>query len=390
MRGTLPIWAADETFSVGPESGEPVKVAPATPVLEQGLIPGEKVPAEPINWYLNKLGGWVTALAQSAFANVFNVEYLQETDDSGEHKSYDTAGDATGEVLVSVGVGEDDENKYIAASYNYGETWASLDALPSVGDGALEHVHFGGGKFVASGTVNTVGTDATLVVTSPDGITWTKQTTADVGTARNGVYDTLNSRHILVCPGSPDSIIYTSSNATAWTAFTISAHILNGAIAVSPAGRVVVATTASKILYSDDSGETWSSPISVSGNPIAIVWDADAERFFAVGSNGDALYSEDGATWTWLEDVIGGTNDFDAAGLAVHNGVLVTLSIVSAVADDRIGFSFNNGDTWQVSKLKDFHAISRTNVRALGDGTVARVHISGDGSTSGFWRSLFF
>ena len=54
-----PIWGSDTNFSSGPDSGEPVKVAPSAGVLAQGFVPGFSFLAAIINYVLYWLSSWV-------------------------------------------------------------------------------------------------------------------------------------------------------------------------------------------------------------------------------------------------------------------------------------------------------------------------------------------
>lgn len=49
-------WATDTNFTNGPDVGTPTKVEPSAGVKAEGHVPGTILPAQRLNWHLNRLG----------------------------------------------------------------------------------------------------------------------------------------------------------------------------------------------------------------------------------------------------------------------------------------------------------------------------------------------
>lgn len=60
------LWADDTTWTSGVRSGENTKIAPTTNVAEQGLVGGDPVRAEYLNYVLNNYAHWIDWLAGGA------------------------------------------------------------------------------------------------------------------------------------------------------------------------------------------------------------------------------------------------------------------------------------------------------------------------------------
>lgn len=140
-------------------------------------------------------------------------------------------------------------------------TWARVDAPTSGGQDVTDFVWDSGhARLVAVGTGG-------LVYTTPDGVTWTKQTAAAANSWRGVAY----------------------------------------APSLGTAGRLVAVSSAgtNRVMYSDDGGVTWTSASASAANGWqSVTWSASLALFVAVASSGGladgtgiVMTSSDGITW---------------------------------------------------------------------------------------------
>lgn len=135
-------------------------------------------------------------------------------------------------ALVAVG-----DTGLIIRSSDAGVTWAPPTVPTSVGVATttFRAVIFAGGQFVAVGQDQIGLVLSTVIVTSPDGTTWTRRDVPYTQSARAITYT--GSRYIV---GGGTSTILTSTDAIAWTAETSNNAGLVLGLANSSAGTVAV------------------------------------------------------------------------------------------------------------------------------------------------------
>lgn len=151
--------------------------------------------------------------------------------------------------------------------------------------------------FIAS---RATGSNDQRVMTSPDGITWTAQTTPLVsGAGFNGGgiawSDTLGLC-VIVAFGSGQGVLVSSDGVT-WTNYATAggSDILN-AVAWSAELGLFVAVGNNTIQTSPD-GQTWTSRSTVISTWRVVAWSSELRIFVAMASI-SAAWSNDGITWT--------------------------------------------------------------------------------------------
>jgi len=172
-------------------------------------------------------------------------------------------------------------------------------------------ITYGSNTFVAVGYGGTI-------LTSPDGITWTSQTS---GTTNN-LLGIAYGNNTFVAVGNSGTIL-TSPDGTTWTSRILGTSInLRGIIY---ANNIFVACGASGALLTSPDGTTWTSRIS---GTTALLFSIayGYGTFVAVGNYGTIITSPDGIAWTsrtpgtspnHLYSIAYGNNIFVAVGFGV-------------------------------------------------------------------------
>lgn len=149
------------------------------------------------------------------------------------------------------------------------------------------------GLFVATDPSGTA--DPQQVMTSADGITWTRRTTNNNRQWTAVRWSDVDAKFIAIAQTgsgvmtSPDGVVWTAVNSAA------NANTWQG-ITETPAGRLVaVADTAfvgNQVMYSDDGGATWTATAAAASRAWTdVVYSPELEIFVAVASDGDPMYS---------------------------------------------------------------------------------------------------
>ena len=194
---------------------------------------------------------------------------------------------------------------------------------------------YAGGRFVVP-TFRTdpiANTTVVPILVSTDGVRWSRANGSTALNAAN-LYSVAYAQNLYVAVGDGGRI-FTSTNATDWTAQTSGVSTTLSAVTAAPNG--FVAAGSSGAIVSSPDGTSWtvrSSGITTTLNGAAF----GAGRFVLVGNNGAILQSADGATWTTA-----------ASG--------VTATLITTRWFDNIGFlaagnsgtmlSSTDGVTWQ-------------------------------------------
>jgi hypothetical protein len=156
----------------------------------------------------------------------------------------------------------------------------------------LYDVTFAGGQFVAVGINNTI-------LTSPDGITWTRIPSLPTGISFTGVtYD--GSRYVVsgyrfTASATDRGVIAYSDNGVNWTIVTVASGQSQFWDVTYGAGRFVVIGDNGVVYHSTD-GVAWAAAASPVTSKLRAVAFADG-LFLAVGDSGRILSSSDGVTW---------------------------------------------------------------------------------------------
>ena len=149
---------------------------------------------------------------------------------------------------------------------------------------ALSGVAYGGGQFVAVGEEGTI-------LTSPDGVTWTAQTSG----TETVLYAVAYGGGKFVVVGF-SNVFYTSSDGINWTAHASgSPQYYHYAVAYD--GSQFVATGRNGVILTSPDGVHWTSRTSGTTETLeGIVYGGG--QFVVSGRNGVILTSPNGATWT--------------------------------------------------------------------------------------------
>jgi hypothetical protein len=195
-----------------------------------------------------------------------------------------------------------------------------------------------GSHFVA---VSATGT----VLTSPNGSTWTTQTSGTV----NNLRAVASSPTLLVAVGSDGAILTSTNGGTSWTAQTSGTKA--NLVSVTWSGSQFVAVgmlgTAPAILTSPN-GVAWTSrnagPASM--NLYGVAWTG--KQFVAVGSYGSGgvvLNSRDGVTWTLNSSAVALATQGILEAVTWSGAQLVAVGAMGGNGEATILFS-TDGNTW--------------------------------------------
>jgi hypothetical protein len=164
----------------------------------------------------------------------------------------------------------------------------------------LTNILWTGGRFVAVGDIvigSTLdGNESGSIVTSPDGMNWTAQTTLLPANASATAFNALDgvaySGSLYVAVGA-NGAVYTSTDSNSWTMQATGTANTLGSVVWS--GTQFIAVGQNGTIISSPDGVSWSSRGSGVQNLYAIVWSGT--QFVAVGA-GTILTSPDGIVWT--------------------------------------------------------------------------------------------
>ncbi|MBI3774017.1 MAG: fibronectin type III domain-containing protein [Gammaproteobacteria bacterium] len=222
-------------------------------------------------------------------------------------------------------------NQIILTSYTQifmstdGTSWTSISSPP-----LTRFVTWTGIEFIVTGYSG-------KLMTSPDGLTWTEQTT----TTMNWLYEVTRVGELLVAVGEYGTILTSSDNGVTWTHEASTEHIRD---MVTNGAQWVGVGESGSILTSPD-GVNWT-PRSTA-TPVQYLWSVAETsaasipgiRFIAVGSLGAILTSPDGITWTSQNS----TTTQMLWGVTWSGGLFV------AVGEGGTIVTSNDGITWSPS-----------------------------------------
>ena len=246
-----------------------------------------------------------------------------------------------------------------------GESWSEYSTpAPSV----WNDVVYAGGQFVVVGRVVTP-----LIMTSPDGITWTPQTGLEAGTDLTGItYG--GGLYVAVGDDSFTTTVATSPDTIVWTKRTLSGSYYG----VTYGNSIFVASGNSRLASSTD-GLTWATQ-TLPESPIAyrdVCYSITLGLFVAVASTGTnrVATSPDGITWT-------GRSCPSQAwySVACSNDILVAVSNTGTLQS----MTSTNGIDWTLSDIGTGGSLDYQKIRYLGGLFVA---LHNDGFTDNFSTS---
>src|SRR5581483_8162437 len=145
-----------------------------------------------------------------------------------------------------------------------------------------------------------------------------------------------------IAVGFPGSI-YTSNDASSWTAQTSGVSVSLSRVAFG-AGLIVVVGDVGTIITSSDGGVTWTPRTSGTSEFLNdVTWTGSV--FIAVGNNGTAIYSPDGITWSALPIVT--SNNLNGviygAGTYVIVGRVNNITAAIYTSPDLVTWTFSDG-----------------------------------------------
>ncbi len=199
-----------------------------------------------------------------------------------------------------------------------GLTWSARGGagISDVGSGT-----YGAGRFVCAGNNNTI-------VTSVDGTTWTRNIVAGASGASSPlILDVTFGAGKFVAVGRDSNFnaaVYTSTDATTWTAVASITNSSNGFLSVSTDGTRFVACGGAGI-YSSSDGATWTKRTSAlpdSQRKLGPQFENVSSgafannQFYVLGIYGSITTSPDGTTWTRRST--GTVNDLFGV---IHDGI---------------------------------------------------------------------
>lgn len=226
----------------------------------------------------------------------------------------------------------------------------------------IESVSYGNGTFVA---VSGGG----RVETSPDGVTWTAQSSPIAGQINGSTF----GNGLFVIAGQAGALA-TSPNGIAWTSRTSNFGL--GTITGLTYGNNLYVATGDNVIVTSPDGVTWTSRSSGQGagsNLYSAAYGNGTYIVAGVSSTNTPIlsYSTNGTTWT---SVATGFGSSTIAAAAYGNGLFVIGGFSGQI------MTSPNGTTW-TSRTSGFGA---TNILGLtyGDGLFVAVGIGGKISTS--------
>lgn len=334
---------------------------------------------------------------------------------------------SNGTTLVAVGGTLPSALSAVLTTTDGGMTW--IQQLTGIIQGTIYDVTWTGTQFVAVGTGD--WTTGQNIMTSPDGVTWTKQTSGqpfgailrgitadttsglmiavgnggDILTSTDGITwsnrkndvaastslgDILWTGTQYVAVGSPNmsgtpATILTSLDGYAWTAQTSPlatgglAHLASNGTLLVAAGYELNISQIAAVATSTD-GITWTKQTIT--DPYAIndiIWSAGHNMFIAVGNYGYISTSPDAVTWTRQ---VSGISTYHINGIASNGAMLV--AIAPALTGGTTFLTSSDGITWNqttVTGNNGMQSIIWDGTQFMAAGNNAQVMTSPDGLT---------
>lgn len=170
-------------------------------------------------------------------------------------------------------------------------TWTNATYPASINAG---RIIFANSLFVIANAQSYISSP---ILTSPDGITWTAQTSTGSAAAPNAV-DVIYANSLFVAVGS--NFLYTSTDGVTWTSRTPagSPSFTN----VNYVNGLYIAVGLSGIVYTSSNGTTWTlQTTGTTQNLFSSTWSGTT--YLICGANGYYLTSTNGTSWTLARDI---------------------------------------------------------------------------------------
>lgn len=133
------------------------------------------------------------------------------------------------------------------------------------------------------------------IVSSTDGVTWTQQHTGGANLVALALDASVTNRY--VCVGEGGTVL-TATAADAWTAQTSLAYDYLIGVASNGAGLYIIVSQDGVVLHSTDGGVTWTAPDTDMPRAPDLWWISFVEdHFWTTSANGEAWTSTDGLAW---------------------------------------------------------------------------------------------
>ena len=213
-----------------------------------------------------------------------------------------------------------------------GITWNER-SLPSTVP-RLNSIVYAGGKFVAAG-------DRETIVTSPDGINWSRTHPSSSSSTANHLLKVIPAAGGFVAVGL-NGVVVTSTDGTSWTSRIRAPNNSEGkpkhlfSAAYKPRGNYVAVGNQGAVIYSSN-GTLWRSVSGIVPYLNDVIY-ADG-KFVAVGGTQQViLISSDGVRWNYRNISARGTGELN---IVIHGGGKFV-----AVGDKGIIFTSTDGVAW--------------------------------------------
>ena len=147
--------------------------------------------------------------------------------------------------------------------------------------------------------VDTSGT-GNRAMTSPDGVTWTPQTSAADNDWCSVCWSPELRLFVAVASAGASNRIMTSPDGVTWSLRAPPAVVAWRSVCWAPELRIFVAVGASAVMWSAD-GVTWTAATIAAQTWRSVCWSSEIRRFCAMSQDGgtqQAATSPDGLTWT--------------------------------------------------------------------------------------------
>lgn len=186
--------------------------------------------------------------------------------------------------------------------------------------------------------IGNVNTTTVNLAYSFDGNTWTNATTYNGSTAQNYssslAYEGGTTMYFI--PTGTLKCWVSLDKGVTWTGYA------GAAIRVAtrkPGGtRWIALTTSGALTYSDDEGQTWSTPVAVTSTPsYGLIWSEYHQKYFACSGTGSIVSSDDGLTWSVV---------MAATGTALYAMAVSTSGMLVAAGASATYYTSTNGVDW--------------------------------------------
>jgi RHS repeat-associated protein len=190
-------------------------------------------------------------------------------------------------------------------------------------------------------------------LTSPDGVTWTQQSTPGVVLSAAAWSPALS----MFAGGGTGGRIYTSADGIAWT---LRATLPGGQfweVIWSPERMMFVAVGDGAMIATSSDGLTWTARTNGFGTSkvASVAWSPQLSLFVAAGQDGKLATSSDGVTWTQRSALATGT--LTKVVWSAAAAVFVTVSLGGRIASSPDGVTWTTrtnptvNSTWAINAL---------------------------------------